>query len=164
VKFTGKYFVEHFRNGKMIGRYIIQNDVTDEGLQGIVEVMFRADITSQPTAFYIGLIDNTGYLNLSNSDTASLHTGWAEFNKYDESSRPAWQPTLDTTPAVYINSASSVYTINDIGNLRGCFLQSDSVKSGVNGILWSTALFAAVIPVASADVFRCQYQLTAERG
>jgi hypothetical protein len=77
----GLYTVEILDEfGKVIDFVTAKNDVTNEGLNNILDVQFHA--VTQVTTWYIGLIDASGFSDLADSDTLASHAGWTEFTNY----------------------------------------------------------------------------------
>jgi len=155
--------IKHIRNGRQIAKYRKHNDVTDSGLQYICRTMFQAGTYSPYKDWYMGLIDSAAYSGVANDDLMPIHTGWAEFEDYSEAARQAWVPTLLSSPATFSNASACEFTIDAAGDVKGMFIASDDTLGGTAGFLWATAVFGSAIEVLNADVFRCQYELTASR-
>lgn len=158
-------FRGHFHlsiNGR---NFHFHNDIVDAGINKILDVMFHND--SQLANWYMGLIDNAGFVGLDDSDTMAAHANWAEFTTYSEGSRPAWDENAaaarimtNTSPA---NDAT--FTISTAGNLLGVFMCSDPTKGGTSGILWSTGLLpSAPVPVLIADVIKVRYEVEGDHA
>jgi hypothetical protein len=153
----GKYQLEHYRDGQLIGCYDFPNGITDAGLNHILGVQFNS--TTQVTAWYTGLVDNSGWTAFAAGDTMSSHTGWNEFTNYSESTRQEWDAGSPSARSI-TNASPVTFTINGSGTLKGIFIVSNSTKSGTTGTLWSTAAFATTVPVASADVLKVTYTVS----
>lgn len=113
------------------------NGAVTVGLNSLLDVGFRNQ--TQISAWYIGLINESGYSALSAADTSASHAGWAELTDYTSATRLAWSPnaasggTLATTSPV-------TFTINASVSVRGMFLASSSTKNSVVDTLWATAV------------------------
>jgi len=151
----GKFFIEH-RNaaGKLIGLYRIQNGITDLGMNFLLDCMYTTGVQSDP--WYIGLIDNAGYVGVAAADTLAAHAGWTEFTGY-AGTRKTWTVGVAAGRAV-TNAATVDFTISANGAVRGIFV-TDQV-AGVADILWATALFSSAITVAIADVLKITYTVS----
>jgi len=154
ISMRGKFKVEHYRQNQHIGTYDLNNDIVNAGKNSILGVQFHAD--TQITAWYIGLVDNSGFTAFSNSDTMSSHAGWNEFTTYSETNRVAWTPDAAASQSI-TNATARTFTISGSGTLKGIFVTSNNTKSGTSGTLWSTAAFAALVTVASSDQLKVTY-------
>lgn len=154
----GKFVVEHFdKDGNLKGVYEFPNGIVDVGLNNILDVHFHAG--TQITAWYIGIINNSGYTAIAASDTMASHAGWTEFTGYTEANRVAWDEGAPAARSI-TSATQSVFSINATGTLRGIFVTSNNTKSGTTGTLWATALFAATVPVASSDQLKVSYTVS----
>ena len=116
--------------------------------------------TSQVTTCYLGLIDNSGFSTVSDSDTLSSHAGWSEFTSYTEANRVTWVEDAASSRSIS-NSTTADYSINASGNLYGIFVSSNNVKStGNTGTLWSTAAFSSVVATANGDTLKVTYTVS----
>ncbi len=156
-----KIEVSHFnREGRLIGLYETYNDITNEGKNTILDVMFNNGTQIANNSWFIGLISLTSFTALAAADTMSSHTGWTEFTSYSQANRVAWgsgnaagQSTTNASPATF--------DINGSGTVKGIFVPSNSTKSGTTGKLWATALFAADVPVSNGDQLKITYTVSA---
>jgi len=135
------------------------NDITNEGKNLILEVMFKDGTQIASTSWFGGLISNAGYSALSASDTMASHSGWAEFTGYTQSTRVAWGPGTPASQSI-TNASPMTFDINATGTLKGIFITSNSTKSGTTGKLWATGLFSADVPVVSADQMKVTYTVS----
>ena len=153
----GVFKIEHIRKGKVIQTAYGKNDVVNEGLDKLLDVMFHGTI--QITTWYLGLIDNSGFTGLSNSDTLASHTGWTEFTTYT-GTRQEW--TEDAASGQEITNTTVVtFDITGTATVYGAFLCS--VASGTSGTLWATAPFSSTISVINGDQIKITYTVTAAR-
>ncbi len=159
IRVKGYHTVEHIRGGKVIGKYIFPNGVTNQGKNYALDAAFNG--ATQVTSWYLGLIDNASYSALAAADTPSSHAGWIEFTSYDEATRPEWLANAASGQAV-TNTTVTTFTISASGTLKGVFLASVNTKSSTAGTLWATALFTpSTIAVVDNDVIRNTYTVTA---
>ena len=161
IGLRGLYRIEHIRAGKVIDVFEGHNDITNEGLDQILDIMFNAE--TQIASWYIGMINNSGYSAVANTDVMTSHAGWTEFVNYDEANRVEWAPADPSAQAI-TNSSAAVFTFNATGTLTGIFIASNSTKSGTTGKLWATALFALPVAVVDNDVLNITYTVVAARG
>ncbi len=152
---TGKVQVEHRnKDGDLIGVYDINNGIVDVGMVALLDSFFRNQ--TQPAAWYIGIIDNSGYTALANADTMSSHAGWNEFTTYSQGTRPAWTTVAAASRAIS-NTTTTDFSITGSGTLKGIFITSNSTKAGTTGTLWSTATFASNVAVSNGDTLKITY-------
>lgn len=151
----GKFFVEHRnKDGKLIGLYRIPNGIVDVGMNFILDCMFNSG--TQSATWYIGLIDNSGYTAVADSDTLASHAGWTEFTTYT-GGRKAWGVGAAAARAV-TNGTTVDFTMTGAGAVRGIFTTDQS--AGTSPVLWATALFSSSITVASSDVLKITYTVS----
>ena len=159
LKLKGKYYLELIRNGKVIAIREALNGITDVGIDAILDIMMHG--SSQITAWFLGLIDASGYTGLSPSDTMASHAGWSEFTTYSEGTRPAWQEDAASGQSI-TNTTLADFSITGAVTLKGAFLTSNSTKGGAAGTLWSTALFSGGdLAAINGDTVRLKYTLNA---
>jgi hypothetical protein len=139
--------------------YQLHNDITNEGKNTILDVMFKDGTQIASTSWYLGLISNSGYSALAAGDTMSSHTGWTEFTGYSQSTRVAWGPGAASGQST-TNATPATFDINATGTLKGIFVTSNSTKSGTTGKLWATGLFAADVPVSNGDQMKITYTVS----
>jgi hypothetical protein len=156
----GRYVVEHWRAGKLIGVYPVKNDITNEGKNLIFEVMFHNGTQVASSSWYIGLINITGFSTLAAGDTMASHVGWTEFTSYSQSNRVAWGPDAAATQQIS-NSTPAVFDMTTTGTIKGLFITSNNSKGGTSGKLWATALFNADVPVVNGDELKATYTVNA---
>jgi hypothetical protein len=156
----GRHYVEHWRNGLLIAEYDVHNDITNEGKNTIFDVMF-SDLTPIAAAsWYIGLISLTGFSALAAADTMSSHAGWTEFTTYSQANRVGWGPGNPASQSI-TNATPATFDMTGSGTVKGIFVTSNNTKGGTSGILWSTALFSADVPVVNGDQLKITYTINA---
>lgn len=159
----GCYTLEHWRPAKSgtlrkIGEGIAPNQITNAAKNDLFDKYFRNGTTA--TAWYMGLVDSSGFTAFSAGDTMSSHSGWNEFTNYDESTRVAWGPAAASGQAI-TNTTKVTFTIAGSGTIKGLFLVTVSTKSGTTGILWSAAALTTAVPVVDDDQLKLAYNLSA---
>jgi hypothetical protein len=160
LNLRGVYVADHFRAGLLHARYVIKNDITNEGKNTLFDVMFNTATQIANNSWFIALISNSGYSALAAADTMASHAGWTEFTTYTEANRVAWGSGTSASQSV-TNATPATFTISGSGTLKGIFVTSNSTKSGTSGKLWSTALFSADVPVVNGDEIKITYTLNA---
>jgi hypothetical protein len=107
----GHFVVEHFRNGEKIGQYEFDNQITNEGKNALLNVMFHG--ATPITTWYLGLVDGSGTPTLAAGDTYAQiggSNGWVEFTSYSEATRLAWGPGAAASQSI-TNSTPVVFDI-----------------------------------------------------
>jgi hypothetical protein len=172
---SGKFSVEHWRNGELLGTHEFSNDITNEGKNILLNVMFHG--VTQITQWYFGLINNSGYTALAAADTYDnidqAGNGWDEFASYTDTNnaesattRPAWQEDAAASQSI-ANTTVSIFTITGTGQVKGIFVvggtDSQTKSDHTAGTyLWSTALFATGdVAVQATDVVKVVYTVSA---
>jgi hypothetical protein len=156
----GRFFMQHFRAGKRIHREWARNGVTDDGINTVLEGIFNSGALSDP--WFIGLINSSGFTQLSPTDTMSSHAGWTELTAYDEFGTNPGREEYDSAAAatrMVTNTASpAVFTFNSTNTVRGAFLvDDDGDPTPTVGILLATATFTTPRAVEDDDVITLTY-------
>lgn len=170
----GQFYVEHYRNGELIGKELSDNLFIDEGLIYALNSAFGVPVGGAPTQvtnLYIGLA--TSSRNWNSADTgATIHTVSAEFELYSSATRPAWDPqALASSGSIEITDTGfeASYTITDLTSLggqatiTGAFLltTNDKTADEPGAELIAGSLFATSRVLFEADEFRVGYTLGA---
>lgn len=148
--------LEHFREGKLLQRYVTHNDITNEGKNHILNVAFNNGTQVANNSWFVGLVNLSSFTAFAAADTMSSHSGWLEFTAYTETTRRNWNSVTATSQSTS-NTTSIDFTINASGTIKGIFVTSNSTKGGTTGVLWATAPFASDIPVANTDQLKVTY-------
>lgn len=154
----GIYKITHKRNGRVINEFEIENGITNEGKDALLDIMFHND--TQIGTWYFGLIDNSGYSAVAAGDTHASHAGWTENTDYSETVRQEWTEAAASSQSI-ASSSNSDFSINATATIRGVFLANINTKgSTAAGTLWSTVLFASAVSVVSGDTISISYTLS----
>lgn len=157
-KIKGKFKVEHFNaKNELLGTHYFDNGVTNVGRDDILNVYF--DSGTQKTAWYMGLIDNSGFSALSATDTAASHSGWTEFTSYSGGARGTWGVGASSGQSV-TNASAVTFSITGSGTVYGIFIISNSTLSGTSGMLWATGGFTSTVPVTNGDQLKVTYTIS----
>jgi hypothetical protein len=135
----------------------IPNGAKTVGLNHVLDTVFRGG--TPITAWYCGLIDDTGYSSDPAGDTAGSHGGWTELTTYTAGTRPQWSPGAAASGSVTISSAITL-TTNADSLIRGIFVSSVNTKGASTGTLWSTAVEAAARSILSGQQYQWYYTVT----
>lgn len=134
------------------------NLITNAGINDVLNAYIRG--TTQTTAWYIGLVDNSGFTAFANADTSASHSGWSENQSYSNGARLQWSPGAASGQSI-TNSSSVNFSINATATIRGLFVISVSTLGGTTGTLFSEAAFAGGNQsVNSGDTLQCTYTLS----
>ncbi|MCP5016290.1 MAG: hypothetical protein GY938_13615 [Ketobacter sp.] len=138
MKFENYYLIECFDSqGRLKWIERIENLITSEGLDDVLDKYLKG--SAYTAAFYVGLTDGTP--TVAAGDTMASHAGWTEIVAYSEATREVY--TLGTVSGQSVdNSASKAsYSINGTATIGGCFLTTNSTKSGSTGTLYGVGAF-----------------------
>jgi hypothetical protein len=84
------------------------------------------------------------------------HAGWTENTSYSNSTRVA--PTFGTASAGSLATTATAFNINGTATIAGCFMVTNSTKSGTTGILYSAGSFTGGNKsVTSGDTLNVTY-------
>lgn len=158
LQMKGVYLAHHFRGGKFLKTYLINNDITNEGKNLIFDTMFNS--ATQIATWYSGLISLSGYSALAAADVMNSHAGWTEATGYTQANRVTWGVGAASGQAV-TNASPMTFDMNATATIKGIFITSNNTKSGTSGKLWSTGLFSADVPVVNGDQLKITYTLNA---
>lgn len=134
------------------------NLVTTAGKNDLLTQYLKG--SAYTAAWFVGLIDASGYSAVAAGDTASSHAGWTESTAYSNANRPTL--TLGTAASGSIdNSASKAqFNINATATLKGAFTITNNTKGGTTGTLYSAGTFAADRSVINGDTLNVQVTLS----
>tara|TARA_R110000868_G_scaffold60469_7_gene184670 strand:+ start:3423 stop:3983 length:561 start_codon:yes stop_codon:yes gene_type:complete len=158
---VGVYTMEcHDKDGNLKWSEVFDNLVTTAGKNELLEVGIRAQTAT--ATWYLGLISSTAYSAVAAADTMASHAGWVEaaatnVPDYDEAARPTCVWSAASAGAIALSSAL-VFTINESGTVKGCFITDTATKDGATGTLYSAGLFTGGDKVVIAtDVISVSY-------
>jgi hypothetical protein len=173
--------VEHFRKGKKIAEYAMNNGITNQGLNDVLDVMF--DSGAQKTAWYMGLINLSGFTALDATDTYDdidqAGNGWDTFQNYTDANngdstttRPEWPPDEPSGQSITNSTTQAIFDITATGTVKGIFVVAGEASTQTKGdhapgttppnVLWSTALFSGGdVAVANGDQLKVTYTVNA---
>lgn len=175
IKTRGKFHLEHWRDGKLIGKQEFANGITDEGKKKLLNLYFYYTDVEVPDGatygVYIGLI-NTG-ATLASGDTYTSHVGWTEFTNYTvggNAYRADWGAGA-ATGAGTVSITNAVALTYDVigagGTIYGIFVVSGTITeiraqgdATADNKLWATGALAAELVVVVGDQLKLTYTVT----
>ena len=142
-------FEAYDRHGKLKWREEFKNLVTTVGKNDILDKYFQG--SGYTAAWFLGLINSSGYSAVAAGDTAASHAGWTETSAYTAATRPAvsWAAAAAGSKSA---SAAVSFTINATVTIKGAFLISNDTKGGTTGVLYSCGAFAADRALVNTDI------------
>ena len=160
----GSFRVECF-NPRGVRRWVddAKNMVTLPALDYLLTTGISAG--TQKTAWYCGLVDNTGYQQFANSDTMPSHAGWIENLQYTPTGRVAWTPGNSANQTL-TNTTAMVFSMTppagSPATIRGLFVCSDPNSNASSILLFSTAAFSAGTQLCNnGDTLKVTYSVMA---
>ena len=160
----GTFYVECYdKDGNLKWSDVAKNIVVNTGLQDMNTKYFKG--SSYTAAWYIGLVNSSGFTAYNATDTLASHTGWVETVDYSGANRPTATFGTATTagPSVIDNNASQAqFSITGTVTVKGAFLCNVQSKASTAGLLFSVASFEAPGDrvVVSGDTLNVKYQFT----
>jgi hypothetical protein len=134
------------------------NLITNTALNDVLNEYIRG--TSQITAWYMGLVDNSGFSAFAAADTSASHAGWSENANYSQVTRPQWSPGAASSQSI-TNSSSVNFSMTGTVTIRGIFIISNNTISGTSGTLFSEAAFSGGNQsVNNGDTLQATYSLS----
>jgi hypothetical protein len=157
IKIKGQFKVT-CRNpdGSIAWEEIVDNGNTTAGLNAILDTFFPPS-SAQITTWYIGCINNAGFVALAAADTMGSKQ-WSEFINYT-GPRPTWTVLA---AAGGTKASNGVVTISILANgtIQGLFICSNNTLGGLTGVLYSTALLSSPRAVANGQTLDLSYSTT----
>lgn len=155
----GTYTIECYgQDGALKWTDVVHNLVTTVGKNDLLDKYLAG--SAYTAAWFLGLIDLTGYTGVAAGDTAASHAGWAESTPYSNATRPA--PSWGAASAGSKASTATAFNINATATIKGAFLIGNSTKGGSTGVLYSAGLFSGGDrAVANGDTLNVTYTASA---
>jgi hypothetical protein len=160
----GQFIVECYGpDGNLKWEDTAENGVTDAGIASLLNIYFRNQ--TQIASWYIGLVDNSGFVSFASADTMSSHAGWSEVStgSYSNANRLQWSAGAPSGGAI-VNASTADHNMTPVSALtvKGLFLTSDNTKGGTTGTLFSTAAFTGgTQTVNNGDTLKVTYTVSA---
>lgn len=157
LKPEGSFFAKLYRAGKLIQEFSGHNDITTEGKNHLLDVVFSSG--SAVATWYIGLIDNALFSALLAADTLATHTGWSELIPGTDytGNRQAWVEGA-ASGGSKTSTSDSTFPILTTKTVYGIMLAS--AATGTSGTLMATGGFETVINVQNGDSLKVSYTIS----
>lgn len=157
------HFECYDKNGNLKWADSCHNLVVNAGLQDMNSQYFKG--SSYTAAWYLGLVDASGFTAYSANDTMASHTGWTETTAYSGANRGTVTFGTATTadPSVISNSASQAqFSMTGTVTVKGAFLTSTQDKTTNSGVLFSVSSFQSPgdRSVVSGDTLNVRYDFS----
>src|SRR3989304_6899883 len=169
VCIKSKWDWECYRNGKLLWKETIENIVTNQGLNRLLDTMFYAGSTTQITTWYVCLFEDN-YTPLSTNTYAV--PGYDECDSADYSgTRKTWTPNAAASSQQMSNSNSKAeFTMTGTLTVYGGALvgatagtpQTQGDTAATNGTLYCSSKFSTSKAVVNGDVLKVTITLTAQ--
>jgi hypothetical protein len=115
-------------------------------------------------AWYIGLVNDSGFSAYAAGDTLASHAGWTETTDYSGGNRAtATFGTATTADPSVINNSSSpgAFSITGTVTVRGAFLTNIQDKTNNTGLLFSVSNFTGGNrSVVNGDTLNVTYEFS----
>ena len=161
-RIIGRITAEYFRNGKKFAEDVVENTLTLDGLNNVLDATFGV-VVGGSNWYVVPLKAGTP---TESWDETNLGAGPGnEFLNYSEATRPAW--TGVRTDQTISNTASKAkITINaDTQTLTGAGLTTQSGKGSQVAMLFAAGNFAASrTGLMTGDEVYLTYEITAANG
>ena len=151
----GHYAIEcRDANGNIKWTDVIENLVVTVGKNDLLDKYFQG--STYTATWYLGLVDGASAPTYNATDTMASHAGWTESAAYSNSTRPA--PGWSAASAGSKSTTATAFNINATATIAGCFMTTNSTKSGTTGILYSAGSFTGGNKtVSSGDTLNVTY-------
>jgi len=156
------HFKCYDKDGNLKWEDTAKNLVVNTGLQDMNTKYFKG--VTYTAAWYIGLVDDSGFSAYAPGDTLASHGGWAETTAYSGGNRATATFGTATTadPSVISNSGSpGAFSITGSVTVRGAFLCNVQSNSSTSGLLFSVSNFTGGNrAVINGDTLNVTYQFS----
>lgn len=148
--------------GEVISESWGHNLITNVALNDVLNEYIGA--TSQTTAWYMGLVDNSGFSAFAAADTMASHGGWSENTAYSGSARLQWSPGAASSQSITNGSSVNFSITTNSTTIRGIFIVGGtgaSTPGATTGTLFSEAAFSGGNQsVNNGDTLQATYTLS----
>jgi hypothetical protein len=156
------HFKCYDKNGNLKWEDTAKNLVVNTGLQDMNAKYFTG--STYTAAWYIGLVDDSGFSAYAAGDTLASHAGWTETTAYSGGNRATASFGTATTadPSVINNSGSpGAFSITGTVTVRGAFLCNVQSNSSTSGLLFSVSNFTGGNrSVVNGDTLNVTYEFS----
>lgn len=150
-------FVMYHRDaaGRLVWILKFPNGTTIEGVNYLLDGAFRGG--SRGSTWYIGLIDNSGFAAVADTDTLAAHSGWSEYTGLYASNRGSWTP-IAANAGLMAYSPITTIQIASSGNIIGAFLANQQPVGATTGVLYATGVASSALPVTAGGTVSVGYK------
>lgn len=134
------------------------NLVVTVGKNKVLDATFKSGEAAN--AWFVGLVDNAGFMAYASGDTMASHAGWAESVAYSEGTRQAYVASVPAAGSCDNITNRATFTMNAIKTIRGAFLTDSNTKGGATGTLYGVGDFSVAKPVIAGDQIFAQITIT----
>lgn len=152
----GRWEAVCYRRGNIVWVDHAKNIITNAGLDHLLDVTLSGG--TQDTAWWVGLVDNSGFTSFAAGDTMASHAGWTEFTTYT-GDRKAWTDGGVSGQSVDNSASKASFAITGTATLKGAFLSAE--ESLNSGVLFAEVAFSATRDVQNGDTLEVTYTITA---
>ena len=156
------HFKCYDKDGNLKWEDSAKNLVVNTGLQDMNTKYFKG--VTYTAAWYIGLVNNSGFSAYAAGDTLASHAGWTESTDYSGGNRGTATFGTATTadPSVINNVASpAAFSITGTVTIRGAFLCNVQSNSSTSGLLFSVSDFTGGNrSVVNGDTLNVTYEFS----
>jgi hypothetical protein len=156
------HFKCYDKDGNLKWEDSAKNLVVNGGLQDMNTKYFKG--VTYTAAWYIGLVNDSGFSAYAAGDTLASHAGWTETTAYSGGNRATATFGTATTadPSVINNSGSpAVFSITGTVTVRGAFLCDVQSNSSTSGLLFSVSNFTGGNrSVVNGDTLNVSYEFS----
>lgn len=157
------HFTCYDKDGNIKWTDVAKNIVVTAGLEDMNNTYFAG--TTYTAAWYVGLVNASGFSAYDTTDTLSSHTGWSETTSYYGSDRAdaTFGAATAASPSVISNSASQAsFAMSGTVTVKGAFLTNTQDKLTNTGLLFSVSSFQSPgdRSVVDGDTLNVTYQFT----
>ncbi len=149
---------EIYRKGRLIDEWEEPNLVVNEGLNFLLDVMFRG--TTQVNPWYCAVFEGN-YTPVATVTAATITAASTECTAYASATRPEYVEAAAASQSTTNSASRASFVFNATKTIYGAFIASNSAKSATTGYLFSAARFSTSKNVESADELLLTYTFTA---
>lgn len=146
------------RKGEVIDEFEAPNLVVNEGLNHMLNVLFRG--TTQVNPWYVGIFEGN-YTPVATVTAATIASASTECTAYTSSTRVEYDEAAASSQVTTNAASRASFIFNATKTIYGAFIVSSNTKSGTAGTLFAAARFSSSKAVDSGDELLLTYAFTA---
>lgn len=141
-----QYEIEHWINGKLVDRFVVNNLIPQSGVDHLAGLL--RGLATPIANWYIGLYAGN-YIPSMATTSADLPVAAGETVAYAETTRPAWVHAYDGVNDISNSLSRAEFTFTSDQRLYGGFVVSSDAKGSGSGVLLSIVRFPSPIDVTA---------------